>query len=375
MKFAPFTFSHFIALCFVLSCSSATTAKTGELEIMVYNVENLFDAVHTLENGVEKEDWTFLPKDTPGKSAACKKISYWRYRQECFETDWNEKLVHLKLDQIAEVLTRGRDLPDILTLVEVEGPNVIGLLAKRLGYKSYHVSQSPDTRGIDLAILFSPSKNIQFVSKREHVVKNDRPTRNIFEVEMKLGGKPVHLFINHWPSQGAPSEARVNAAEVLSKRIREIKKKSPARSIISLGDFNTIPSDYPHPFHTVIMKDGFLRDLHTLYKKDKKIDYKIKNRMPPGTYFYSREMAWNVLDRIFVDDTLLDGKGMDVVLESYEIYAPKFITTTYEYDGKSGGYFQGSKVKRVPRRYDHKAMSPGKAGYSDHFPVSVKIKF
>ncbi|MCO4795197.1 MAG: endonuclease/exonuclease/phosphatase family protein [Bacteriovoracaceae bacterium] len=374
MKTKSLTFFQFLSLIFVLSCSSASTATSGEIELMVYNVENLFDSVHTIENGVEKDDWTFLPKGTPGKDDACKKISYWRYKKQCFDTDWNDTLLKMKLDQIASVLTKNRKLPEILTLVEVEGPNVVGRLAKRLGYKEFHVSQSPDKRGIDLAIMYNPSKSIQFVSKREHEVKDiKRPTRDIFEVEMKLGGKPVHIFINHWPSQGNPPEARVAAAKVLKKRVLEIKKKSN-HSVISLGDFNTIPTDYPHPFHTEITEERLLLDVHTMYKRDRSIDRKKKSKMPPGTYFYYKEMAWNVLDRIFVDESLIDGKGMDIVLSTYEIYAPKFITTTHEYNGKKAGYFKGSSVKRVPKSYDHSSKTPEKAGYSDHFPVSIKLK-
>jgi hypothetical protein len=376
VDFKSLTLVQVFCLSLLLSCSSIKSATSGEVELMVYNVENLFDTVHTIEDGVDKDDWTFLAKDAPGKSDACKKIGYKRYRDACFKTDWNEKSLNMKLDQIKEVLTKGRKLPDILALVEIEGPVVVGQLAKELGYKEFHASQSPDTRGIDLAILFNPSKEIVFVKKREHEVKEvKKATRNIFEVEMKIGGNPVHIFVNHWPSQGNPSEDRVAAAKVLDQRVREIKKQNPDHAVISLGDFNTIPTDFPHPFHSVIMRDGLLRDVHQMYKKDRSIDWKLKDAMPPGTYFYYKEMAWNILDRIFVDESLIDGKGMDIVLSSYQIYAPQFITTTYEYKGKKAGYFKGSTVRRIPKSYDHLSKSKKDAGYSDHFPVLIKLKY
>ena len=51
----------------VILMSFSLHAKT--VEIMSYNVENLFDAKH--DEG--KIDWSFLPKDVPGKKEACAK--------------------------------------------------------------------------------------------------------------------------------------------------------------------------------------------------------------------------------------------------------------------------------------------------------------
>ncbi len=346
---------------------------------MVYNVENLFDARHDVEGGVEKNDWTFLPKNTQGKNLACRKISYWKYRKECFETDWSQDLVDLKISQIREVLTKERDaLPDILALVEIENKNVVKMLADALGYKGIQVSQSPDHRGIDLAVLYNFKKGkekIKFIQKREIQIKGDyfkkRPTRVILEVEFLINKKRLHFFVNHWPSQGNPSSARMIAAETLKKRIEKI---DPEHFIMAVGDFNTIPKDLPHPFHTVLLWKDFLKDAHISFLNDKSINRRKKSKMPPGTYFYSRTMSWNVLDRIFISPNLMDGKGFDAILSSYEIYAPKFITKTYQY-GSSKGYLSGSKVVKTPMRYNHSETSPRKVGYSDHFPVIMSFKF
>ena len=189
--------SILLTLFISLLTFSSFAKASDELEVMVYNVENLFDARHDIEEGVEKNDWTFLPKKTPGKDAACKKIGYWRYRESCFATDWNDDQVKLKLSQIREVILKERgELPDILALSEIENKNVIGQLAKVLGYKEFKVSQSPDKRGIDLAILFNPSKKLKFVKKSQYVVKGDyfkkKPTRVILEVEFLVNKKPLH---------------------------------------------------------------------------------------------------------------------------------------------------------------------------------------
>ena len=347
----------------------------SEIEIMVYNVENLFDARHDVEAGVDKNDWTFLPMKTPGKKEACKKSSYWRYKKECFNTDWNQKLVDLKISQIKKViLSERKKLPTILALVEIENRNVIAMLAKALGYKEFKVSQSPDKRGIDLALLYNATESLKFVNKNEIEIKGDyfkkKPTRVILEVEFLINKKPVHIFVNHWPSQGNPSIARITAAQALRKRIKSIDEK---HFIMAVGDFNTIPSDLPHPFHNVLLEEELLTDVHTVFSKDRSIDGKIKESMPPGTYFYSKTMSWNILDRIFLSKNLMDGKNFDAILNSYQIYAPHFITSIYEYKKKSS-YLSGSKVMRVPMRYNHSELRSEKVGYSDHFPVLLRFK-
>ncbi len=374
----------FIVVSFLLlsSCSSSSKASSNSLgfnsgnqiEIMAYNVENLFDTLH--DEG--KEDWTFLPSKTEGKNEACAKVKYKKYRDECFETDWNDEKLETKLEQIKDVLIRERSaLPDVLALVEIENENVISLLAKKLGYNQFTVSNSPDERGVDLALLWNESK-LKKVAKKEHEIKSKalegRATRNILEVEFLVVGKhPLTVFVNHWPSQGNKNESRVDAAKIMMKRVKEIQKKSPAMAIVSTGDFNVIDTNRPDPFFSVVEAQGLL-DVHGLVMESKDIDYRVKVTYPLGTYFYGKSMQWNLLDRFFISKNLNDGKGLDLVIKSYQIYAPKFITTQYEYYHKTDHHY-GSTVQGVPRRYEHNTARSSKAGFSDHFPIIMKLKY
>jgi endonuclease/exonuclease/phosphatase family metal-dependent hydrolase len=342
---------------------------------MSYNVENLFDTDH--DN--EKDDWTFLPNSTKGKKEKCEKISYKRYRKACFDTDWTNKRLELKLKQIKDVLTRERkELPDILALQEIENANVIGKLAKLLGYKKYEVSNSPDKRGVDVAILYRPESGLKMVSRKEHILSGEyfkkKPSRNILEVEFLVDGKqPLTVFANHWPSLGNPNETRVAAAKSLRDRTAQILKANSNHHIMALGDFNTIDRGEPHPFSEVLLKGGHLTGVHETYMQDKTVSAEAKKKMSKGTYFYIRGNTWNLLDRIFVSKNLLDKKGAEVVLDSYQIYAPSFITRTFEYNRKGDKNF-GKKVHGMPRDYDFAKDSAKEAGYSDHFPVLVKLK-
>ncbi len=237
---------------FILSLSlfNVNCVHAKSFELMSYNVENLFDAKH--DEG--KIDWSFLPKDTPGKSEACAKEKSKYRRNECYDSDWTQEKVDIKISQIVDVVSKERkSIPDMLALVEVENPDVVGLVGKKLGYDTLEMTNSPDNRGVDVALLYKSNPDIVKVNKTEHVVPVDYPTRNILEVEFLISGKyPLTVFVNHWPSLANPDSWRVKAAEVLANRAKEIMAKNPLMSIVAVGDFNTIDENNPHPFKTVL---------------------------------------------------------------------------------------------------------------------------
>ncbi|MDO9181524.1 MAG: hypothetical protein Q7U04_03905, partial [Bacteriovorax sp.] len=163
--------------------------QAKNLQFMSYNVENLFDTKHDVINHMDKLDWTFLPKGSPGKKEACLGEKNKHHQKECLATDWTEEKLQLKLSQIKEVVTSERSLPDFLGLVEVENEKVVGQLAKKLGYENFEITQSPDKRGIDVALLYRKSKDIKKIAKIEHDVPVDYPTRNILEVQFLIAQK------------------------------------------------------------------------------------------------------------------------------------------------------------------------------------------
>ena len=373
---------------FVFSCSSDQPSDPGSttenqstqenLIVVSYNVENLVDTKHDQKKGKDLNDWAFLPHETEGKKEACGKISYWRYRQECFETDWTEKKLKIKLSQIADVFNEN-SLPHILGLNEVENEKVVSKLAKVLGYEKFVVTDGPDERGVDVALLYRSTDELELTlldSKEHRVSKGElfkgNPTRNILEARFRIGDNHVTFFVNHWPSQGGPSSLRVAAAEVLAERTRDIYKEFPGENLVAMGDFNTIPSDHPHPFHTILFKDDLFLDIHRLFQKSEEVSRKTKNSMPPGSYFYAPKMSWNLLDRFFIGQNLQDGNGAEVEVGSYRILAPKRMTETTHYKSQSH-YLRGSKVTGTPKAYNHNADSSSESGYSDHFPIRMEI--
>ena len=109
----------------------------GELIVMSYNVENLFD----LEDHPERADDEFLPMGS--------------HR-------WTKARYERKLHQIAEVLSSAGSLthfPDLVALVEVENAGVLRdllshtPLGAQAGY-AFTVTEGEDPRGINVALLY-----------------------------------------------------------------------------------------------------------------------------------------------------------------------------------------------------------------------------
>lgn len=343
-------------------------AQAKTVHIMSYNVENLFDAKH--DEG--KNDWSFLPKDTAGKSEACAKEKSKFRRNECYSADWTEEKVEMKISQIVDVLTKERTgTPDFLGLIEVENPDVVGRLGKKLGYENLEMTTSPDFRGVDVALMYKTSDDIKKISRAEHNVPVDYPSRNILEVEFTVGGEPLTIFVNHWPSLANPDSWRIKAAEVLTNRTKEILAKKPNMNFIAIGDFNTIDES---TFKTTLLKDSLYLDTAETFKSDKSISDDVKKKMPEGTYYYPPKDQWNMLDRIFYTASLKDGKDLELDIASFEIYLPAFALKEVK-RGQGRDDEKDLKVFLAPKRFEPEAKTKDQMGFSDHFVVSVKLNY
>lgn len=351
-----------VLILIIYSIFFTANLEAKSLQVMSYNVENLFDAKHDVENGKDKKDWAFLPKDSPLKKEACNKEKSRHRRKECLDTDWNNTKVELKISQIHDVVLKENALPDFLALVEVENSNVVGQLAKKLGYTNFEITDSPDERGVDVALLYKTTKEIKKISRTEHVVAVDYPTRNILEVEFLIDNiYPLTIFVNHWPSLANPDSWRVKAAEVLATRTKEIMAKNPSMSIMAMGDFNTIDDNDPHPFKTVLYKDNLFQDVTNKQKV-------------PGTYYYAPKDQWNSLDHFFTNKVLADGKDLEISIKSFEIYSPTFITEEIKKKIHLGEELS-IKLVTAPKRFNPEAITKETIGYSDHFPIMVKLEY
>tara|TARA_B110001454_G_C12723230_1_gene435980 strand:+ start:13946 stop:15100 length:1155 start_codon:yes stop_codon:yes gene_type:complete len=344
------------------------------IRVMSYNVENLFDTVH--DQG--KNDYEFLPNSNPEKAKFCQKSPD---PKRCMSVDWTQPRYLQKLAQIRNVFAAiPGGYPQIMGLIEVENENVVKQLASVLGFKGQVTTNSPDERGIDVALMYNESAKLKFVnanSIRIDPSKLGKPTRDILEVNFKVltsgGWQALAIYMNHWPSQNNPVQSRIVAAQTLAPIVKA--KIASGASVIIMGDFNTVAKDNPNPLNLFSQTAG-VYDLDPVFRKNAPtagIDLKL---VPPGTYFYPGSnaqpaMSWDALDHFYVSPSMVTRSSMIVDWSSYRIFSHPGLTTSYTY--KSGPY-AGKTVNDVPFRYNHMADKPQQAGYSDHFPILVDIK-
>ena len=291
------------------------------------NCENLFDTVHdSLKNDTE-----FLPDG----SYHWTRTRYWK------------KVNHLSQEIIAlGELRDGWRLPDMIALCEVENDSAMIALTKRsllrkAGYE-YIMTDSPDERGIDVALMYQPV-SFQLLSHYSIRIKqhpNTRPTRDILYAKgVLIDDDTLHVFVVHAPSRRGGEQAsrpyRLQVASLLAHSVDSIYSMNDSARIIIAGDFNDY-SDSP----ALRMLEG-----HHLVNISK--EAKGRNGAK-GTYRYHGE--WRSLDQ------MLCSRSLQRLVKSCEIGDLPFLLQD---DEKYGG-------KKPFRNY----LGPRYlGGYSDHLPL------
>lgn len=305
----------FLISSFLFSCNEQETpiGSSPSITIGFYNVENLFDT----EDDPKKADNEFLPAGKYG---------------------WSKERYHQKLKNIARVLN---DLnADAIGFAEVENEQVLKDLLTYVTARTYKIvhTESYDIRGIDQALLYDPTT---FTLLKKEDITARMPDgkyagpRNILKVSLSTSGKELDIYVNHWPSRrGGKEQKRIAFSKQLSSELN--KDDSP---FLLLGDFNDTPTN------TSIRK---------LMAQNKNIynPYSVLARNGQGTATYRNK--WFLFDQILCDSSR-------VTLKNYNINAFEYLK-----NDKKGKYFGYPKRQFIGNRYD-------KNGYSDHFPVSVKI--
>lgn len=285
---------------------------------MSYNVENLFD----IEDDPHRNDNEFLPE---AKRA------------------WTAERYDKKILGIAKnIIALGEwDAVGIVALCEIENEKVLLDLVSADPIKQHHYGiihhESPDPRGIDVAILYHPEK---FLPLYEEAIKvNVGKTRDILYVKgIAMDKDTLHLFMNHWSSrvggQHQTEHKRIAIANILKNKVDSIIQLNGESKIVVMGDFNDTPQD---------------KSLLSLCE-----DSLLINKMSEATYFgtYKYKGNWDYLDQFLVSKALNSKvKKVDVFRESWLLQ-----------EGASGEHpfrtYQGPIYK---------------GGYSDHLPIYIDL--
>lgn len=283
--------------------------------IVNYNVENLFHPAHdSLKDDIE---WT-----ADG------------------ERHWSYTRYYRKVDNIARVLTNiGEwDGVDIVGLQEVENALCVKRLCytlRRGEYDFVHY-ESPDRRGIDVALLYKKARIDTICTRAVCVPLGAETTRDILYVCAAVDKKDtLHLFVCHMPSQkGGAAESqwkRDQAKRVLQNAIDSVLQTDQDARIIVMGDMNDAPKD----------------DLNGLTNRMTGLQSKGQ-----GTHKY--QGRWTCLDQFYTSPALDS-------LSTVRIYDAEWIQ---EPDEK----YLGLKPKRTYNGFHYQN------GYSDHLPIVMNLR-
>jgi len=335
-------FKSWFFIIFLVSNSIQSQKKDrySIFTIAFYNVENLFDTVN--------DSLHFDDEMTPDGNY------HWTLER------YNLKIAHIAgvISKIGQSMTK--TCPDIVGICEVENLKVIKDLVDHPFLRPYGLNiihfDSPDERGIDVALLYKRDRFIPMSFKSHRLLifnasdKRDY-TRDQLVVGGLLEGEEFYFIVNHWPSRSggvARSQPYRQAAARLNRRIIDsVLRLNLEAKIISMGDLNDNPTDRSLK-NSLTLSDtknlqspAFFNPMESIYKKGE------------GSLAYRDQ--WNLFDQILLSKNLINKDRKLYTFWKAGIYHPRFLQT------ETGNYKGYPFRTYVSGRYT--------GGYSDHFPV------
>ena len=230
---------------------------------------------------------------------------------------------------------------------------------KNTNYQILH-QESPDKRGIDVALLYRPDKitvdSVQYI--QVFLGKDQRPTRDLLYATLRTtNNAQLQVFVNHWPSryggQMKSNPKRKAAAAVVRKYVDSILTVHPQANILLMGDFNDEPEN--ESIHDVLRarSDSTFSDSTELYNLMSHIHGN------HGTHKYQGN--WGVLDQFMVTKWLFQGQNKLKVLNGPLIFRAPFLMTRET-------KYPGMKPYRTYIGFKYNG------GYSDHLPIFVDLQ-
>lgn len=342
MKFILFCCAGMTWLFLSVGCRSYKSPQM----VAFYNVENLFDTI----DAPDVQDSEFTPES--------KKV-------------WNSGRYYRKLENISSVIAElGRSekvgAPAVLGLAEVENRNVLMDLVntiplEKFNYKFIH-KDSPDQRGIDVALIYRPEyfKPSQSKFFPLHITNEDGqsiPTRDVLLASGNFCGERVHFIVCHWPSRYGGTERsipfRKAAADLVRSVVDSLKAHETDPYIIIMGDLNDDPTDISVKDHLKaglfsqpIESDSLFNATAHLYLKGR------------GTLCYRGK--WNLFDQFIISPNFLaSAKGKFLLLKT-GLFDKEFLR-------QQDGDYKGYPFRTFVGNWYH-------GGYSDHFPSYILLK-
>lgn len=204
------------------------------LDAVFWNLENFFD-------------WTDRGGGESDKEFSSFGARHWSKRKFTQKCEAISKAVYW-------IAGRNSRLPDIFCVAEVENKYVLGKLLEitalhKAGYEIVHYD-SPDTRGIDVALMYRPGELELLGSKPVRVhppAGKDLSTRDMLlcQFRRRSDGAEFSVVVNHHPSKYGGGESDWKR-EIVVGRLHALCDSlldSGEEEIIATGDFNDTPEN------------------------------------------------------------------------------------------------------------------------------------
>lgn len=329
------------ALCAGAFAQSNGTAKKEMVPFCIgfYNVENLYDTI----DSPDTDDAEWLP-------GANKQWTGSRYQRKVDKTG-----------QVVAAMAKDLNGLAILGMAEVENRGVLEDLVKAPAIAARHYGivhhDSPDRRGVDVAMLYDPAR-FTVLHHRSYRLVNPADsafrTRDQLVVTGLADGDTLSVIVGHWPSRrGGEARSRPNrilAAELGRRIIDSLMLAHPNGRIAYMGDLNDDPVDpsVRKFLNTTGVKGEatgkrFYNPMYDLYNK--------------GIGSLAWQDSWNLFDQIILSPNTVTGDGGRYRYYGTRVFNEPFLRQT---EGNFTGYpfrtFVGDTYTD---------------GWSDHFPVFV----
>lgn len=278
---------------------------------------------------------------------------------------WNKNVLNKKISNLSEIISKLNENkgPDILGMCEIEDDNVMQKLADSIDVNRNYATahwQMGDGRGIDVGFIYDAGLfDVEEIFS--HWLMKRNTTRDILQVNFKTKkGNRLVVIGNHWPSRISGSydtePFRMIAGEALAyhnQRIMDIHGNKTA--ILVMGDFNDEPFDRAITDYAL----GSSNKGSVSRSKSPKLFNPMWKLVADGKYTHVYGSEYTMLDQFMASKGLLQKKG-DLVMNEDSVTVEKFKENS-----------KGKKPKRFGR--PSKRRSFNDKGYSDHFPISIKI--
>lgn len=298
----------------ILLLVAQTVRAQHTFTVMEYNCENAFDTIH--DEG--KNDIEYCPEG---------------------DKRWSNSKLYKKLTGISKVIAAGWEHQpvDLVALCEVENDNVMTMLTKHsilanLGYE-YIMTNSADSRGIDVALLYSPSSFHPVDAEHIRPILTTHPSRDILHVAGTIfSGDTLDVYVVHLPSKlgGMAAQLRsMKVVELLEENINSITRKRKHPNVIVMGDFNAEPKSQQM---RSILKNTSLKDATA--------------DLSPGTYKYKGD--WSIIDHILYRTPTFSSPKAEVLTLPFLLEQDKTYGGNKPYRTYLGPTYKGGTSDHLP---------------------------